>query len=216
MLGSGGQGVVYLTERRGTDNFTLPVALKIFSPERYEDERAYDEAMGRMAEVAAHVAQIQQDNLLDVHNWVDRNRIRLMEMEWVDGYDLRPLADPQDARPHAEPREQQALEVPQRRDRHGRPDAAATEAGHRHRHRPRLPGRPGGPAPRGHRARRHEAVEHHAQADRQRQDRRHRLGLRVGNRAGRDGPARRPTPPPRCSKAANVRRGATWPAWATC
>ena len=87
-LGSGGQGVVYLSERRGTDSFTLPVALKIFSPERYEDERAYDEAMGRIAHVAAHVAQIQQDNLLDVHNWVDRHRIRLMEMEWVNGYDL--------------------------------------------------------------------------------------------------------------------------------
>src|SRR5208282_5677962 len=47
--------------------------------------------MGRMAVVAAHVAQIQQDNLLDVHNWVDRNRIRLMEMEWVNGYDLSRL-----------------------------------------------------------------------------------------------------------------------------
>ena len=53
LLGSGGQGVVYLTERRSTDNFTLPVALKIFSPERYENERSYDEAMGRMAGVAA-------------------------------------------------------------------------------------------------------------------------------------------------------------------
>jgi len=91
LLGSGGQGVVYLSERRGTDKFTLPVAIKIFSPERYEHDRAYDESMGRMAQVAAHVAQIQQDNLLDVHNWVDRNRIRLMEMEWVDGYDLARL-----------------------------------------------------------------------------------------------------------------------------
>ncbi len=91
LLGSGGQGVVYLTERRGTDAFTLPVALKIFSPERYQDERSYDEAMGRMAQIAARVAQIQQDNLLDVHNWVDRNRIRLMEMEWVDGFDLNRL-----------------------------------------------------------------------------------------------------------------------------
>ncbi len=91
LLGSGGQGVVYLSERRGTDSFTLPVALKIFSPERYEDERSYDEAMGRMAQVAARVAQIQQDNLLDVHNWVDRSRIRMMEMEWVDGYDLSRL-----------------------------------------------------------------------------------------------------------------------------
>jgi serine/threonine protein kinase len=87
-LGAGGQGVVYLSMRRGTDNFTLPVALKIFSPERYETDHAYDEAMGRMAVVAAHVAQIQQDNLLDVHNWVDRNRVRLMEMEWVNGFDL--------------------------------------------------------------------------------------------------------------------------------
>ena len=90
-LGSGGQGIVYLSERRGTDSFTLPVALKIFSPERYEDERDYDDAMGRIAQVAAHVAQIQQDNLLDVHNWVDRHRIRLMEMEWVNGYDMRRL-----------------------------------------------------------------------------------------------------------------------------
>lgn len=90
-LGSGGQGVVYLSERRGTDNFTLPVALKVFSPERYQDDRAYDEAMGRIAHVAAHVAQIQQDNLLDVHNWVEHHRIRLMEMEWIDGYDLHRL-----------------------------------------------------------------------------------------------------------------------------
>jgi serine/threonine-protein kinase len=91
LLGSGGQGVVYLSQRRGTDEFTLPVALKIFSPERYENDHDYDEAMGRMAQVAAHVAQIQQDNLLDVHNWVDRSRIRIMEMEWVNGYDLSRL-----------------------------------------------------------------------------------------------------------------------------
>jgi len=41
LLGSGGQGVVYLSERRGTDKFTLPVAIKIFSPERYATERAW-------------------------------------------------------------------------------------------------------------------------------------------------------------------------------
>jgi serine/threonine-protein kinase len=90
-LGSGGQGVVYLSERRGTDNFTLPVALKIFSPQSYCDDRAYDDAMGRIAQVAAKIATIQQDNLLDVHNWVERHRIRFMEMEWVDGYDLSQL-----------------------------------------------------------------------------------------------------------------------------
>ena len=91
LLGTGGQGVVYLSERRGTDNFTLPVAIKIFSPSPYEDAHGYEEAMGRIAHVAARVAQIQQDNLLDVHNFVDRNRIRIMEMEWVDGFDLSRL-----------------------------------------------------------------------------------------------------------------------------
>ncbi len=90
-LGSGGQGVVYLSERRGTDGFTLPVAVKVFSPERFSDARSYDDAMARMARIAARVAQIQQDNLLDVHNFVDRSRIRIMEMEWVDGYDLSRL-----------------------------------------------------------------------------------------------------------------------------
>ncbi len=95
LLGSGGQGVVYLSERRGTDNFTLPVALKIFSPHHYEDARGYEEAMDRIAHISARVAQIQQDNLLDVHNFVDRNRIRLLEMEWIDGYDLSRLLTPQ-------------------------------------------------------------------------------------------------------------------------
>ena len=48
--------------------------------------------------MAARVAQIQQDNLLDVHNFVDRNRIRMMEMEWIDGYDLGRLLNPRNAR----------------------------------------------------------------------------------------------------------------------
>lgn len=91
LLGSGGQGMVFLSERRGTDHFTLPVALKIFSPERYPTARAYDEAMARIAQVASQVAQIQQDNLLDVQNFVERRRVRLMEMEWIDGFDLRQL-----------------------------------------------------------------------------------------------------------------------------
>jgi len=91
LLGSGGQGVVYLTELRGTDAFTLPAALKIFSPERFDDVRSYDEAMQRVARASARVAQIQHDNLLYVYNFVDRHRIRMMIMEWIDGYDLARL-----------------------------------------------------------------------------------------------------------------------------
>ncbi len=91
LLGKGGQGLVFLSERRGADSFTLPIAVKVFSPNRYDSSIAYENAMERIARVAAHVAQIQQDNLLDVHNFVDRRRIRMMVMEWVDGYDLRKL-----------------------------------------------------------------------------------------------------------------------------
>jgi serine/threonine-protein kinase len=93
-LGKGGQGVVYLSERRGSDNFTLPVALKFFSPERFADERGYHESMERMALVSSRVALIQHDNLLDVQNFIERQRIRVLEMEWVDGYDLDTLLAP--------------------------------------------------------------------------------------------------------------------------
>ena len=45
--GRGGQGIVYLSERRGSDHFTVPIALKVFSPERYRDTRTYEQAMAR-------------------------------------------------------------------------------------------------------------------------------------------------------------------------
>ena len=94
LLGTGGQGVVYLSDRRGSDGFTLPVALKVFSPERFADQQAYDQAMHRIAQVAGRVAKIQHDGLIDVQNFTERNRIRIMEMEWVDGYDLDRLLTP--------------------------------------------------------------------------------------------------------------------------
>jgi len=94
-LGSGGQGVVFLGERVGTDGFRLPVALKVFSPEAYENDQEYLDAMERMAKVAARIAAIQQDNLLDVHNFVAPGGIRVMEMEWIDGTDLQHLLTPE-------------------------------------------------------------------------------------------------------------------------
>ena len=91
MLGKGGQGVVYLSERQGTDLFCLPVALKIFSPESYRDVPSYVADMLRIAEISSRVALIQHDNLLDLHNFIEHGGIRIMIMEWIDGYDLRDL-----------------------------------------------------------------------------------------------------------------------------
>jgi serine/threonine-protein kinase len=93
-LGEGGQGVVYLTERRGADKFTLPVALKVFSPERYPTIKDYEDDMFRMAAVASKVARIQHEKLLQVENFLDHEQIRMMVMEWVEGYDLRRLLTP--------------------------------------------------------------------------------------------------------------------------
>jgi eukaryotic-like serine/threonine-protein kinase len=87
-LGAGGQGIVFLAERLGADGFRLPVALKVFSPEPYPHMNEYAESMGRMSRVAARVALIQQDNLVDVHNFAEVDGLRALEMEWVDGFDL--------------------------------------------------------------------------------------------------------------------------------
>ncbi len=94
ILGKGGQGVVYLGERQGTDLFRLPVALKIFSPESYRDVQSYSADMLRIADIASRVALIQHDNLLDLHNFNEQAGIRIMVMEWIDGYDLRELLTP--------------------------------------------------------------------------------------------------------------------------
>ncbi len=91
LLGKGGQGVVYLSERIGTDLFRLPVALKIFSPESYRDALAYSDDMVRIADIASRVALIQHDNIIDLHNFIEHSGIRIMVMEWIDGYDLREL-----------------------------------------------------------------------------------------------------------------------------
>jgi serine/threonine-protein kinase len=94
-LGRGGQGVVFLGERKGANQFTLPVALKVFSPVSYRDDAAYQEDMARVARVAERVALIQQDNLIDIHDFIEQDGLRVMEMEWVDGYDLRAVLSPE-------------------------------------------------------------------------------------------------------------------------
>lgn len=91
LLGKGGQGEVYLSHRLGTDGFALPVALKVFSPEPYLDDDRYREDMVRIAQTALRVAQLQHDNLIDINGFTEHSGIRIMEMEWVDGYDLRDL-----------------------------------------------------------------------------------------------------------------------------
>jgi serine/threonine-protein kinase len=94
LLGRGGQGVVFLCERRGAQGFTLPVALKVFTPEPYRDADSYRHDMARVAQVAGRVALIQHDHVLDIHDFIEQDGIGLMEMEWLDGHDLCQLLSP--------------------------------------------------------------------------------------------------------------------------
>ncbi len=87
-LGTGGQGTVLLTERRGAGSFCMPVALKFFSPNQFSSTAAYEKEMFRLTEVASMVARIQDDHLVDVHTFIEDNGLFYMEMEWIDGYDL--------------------------------------------------------------------------------------------------------------------------------
>lgn len=93
-LGAGSQGIVFLAERQGAHNISLPVALKVFSPQSHTSPRAYRHEMERMARVSMQLALIQQDHVLDVQNFVQCRGVRMLVMEWVDGFDLRHLLKP--------------------------------------------------------------------------------------------------------------------------
>ncbi len=93
-LGAGSQGVVFLAERLGAHNISLPVALKIFSPQSHSDPRSYRREMERLSQVSMQLALVQQDHLLDVHDFVQCSGVSMLVMEWVDGFDLRYLLKP--------------------------------------------------------------------------------------------------------------------------
>lgn len=87
-LGIGGQGSVMLAERRGAASFSIPVALKFFTPSAFDSLQKYEQEMHRLAEVSAIVARIQVDHLVSVHAFQVDSGIYVLEMEWIDGFDL--------------------------------------------------------------------------------------------------------------------------------
>lgn len=93
-LGSGGQGIVFLADRRGAFGVSFRLALKFFQPANYPDVDAYREEMARLARLAMKLARLQQDHLVDVYNVLEYRGIQTLVMEWVDGYDLRFLLTP--------------------------------------------------------------------------------------------------------------------------
>lgn len=89
LLGVGGQGEVHMTRRTGADGFAFSAALKLISPAPFDSRESYEAACQRMATVAALVAQENPDHVVSVHRFMDFSGIRVMQMELVDGPDLR-------------------------------------------------------------------------------------------------------------------------------
>ncbi len=92
-LGAGSQSVVMLADRLGSLDVSLRVALKLLSPLPYPNTDSYLSEMAQTAQVAMIIAEIQEDHLLDVHNFIESGGIQIMVLEWVDGFDLNYLMD---------------------------------------------------------------------------------------------------------------------------
>ena len=93
LIGSGGQGRVFLGDRIGSFGVHFRVALKFFEPRNYASAEDYLADMARMARMAMRLARLQHDSLLDIYNVVEIDGVQVLAMEWIDGFDLRQLLD---------------------------------------------------------------------------------------------------------------------------
>lgn len=92
-LGNGAQGIVYLAHRHGVDGYETRVALKFYPRSPDLSLREYRQEVRRIARQAQRVSEIQNDNLIEIRDFVAVGETRVMVMEWVDGFDLGQLLD---------------------------------------------------------------------------------------------------------------------------
>jgi len=92
LLGEGGQGAVYMLRCPGSDGYQNLLALKIFDPRNCAG--FYFDVVRNMARMAQLISSIRQPNLLDVIDFREQQGVRMMLMEWINGYDLGRLMVP--------------------------------------------------------------------------------------------------------------------------
>jgi len=90
-LGSGAQGVVYLALREGVDGYSTKVAIKLYTRDKSVSESSHVKEMRRIAHQGQKISEIQDDNLVNIRDFVALEDTRVMVMEWIDGLDLRQL-----------------------------------------------------------------------------------------------------------------------------
>lgn len=90
-LGRGQQGVVMLGLRQGARGCLTEHAIKVFTPALYETPKHYWTDMGRIATQITRLHAVQNPNLVSRHSYEETQGIGYIEMQAIDGTDLRRL-----------------------------------------------------------------------------------------------------------------------------
>jgi len=90
-IGRGRQGVVYLANRQGGRGCLTKHAIKIFDPGIYSTPSVYWTDMGRIAGQISVMQQLRSPNLVSMETYDEINGIGYLQMELINGVDLRYL-----------------------------------------------------------------------------------------------------------------------------
>jgi len=90
-IGRGRQGVVYLAHRQGGRGCLTKHAIKIFDPGIYSSPAVYWTDMGRIASQISVMQQLRSPNLVSMETYDEINGIGYLQMELINGVDLRYL-----------------------------------------------------------------------------------------------------------------------------
>lgn len=93
-LGRGRQGIVFLGLRQGARGCITRHAIKLFDPSLYPNAKKYWTDMGRMAIQTSRLQTVRSPNLVARDVYEESNGIGYVQMEVVDGMDLRCLMSP--------------------------------------------------------------------------------------------------------------------------
>jgi serine/threonine protein kinase len=88
-IGRGRQGVVYLAHRQGGRGCLTKHAIKIFDPGIYSTPAVYWTDMGRIASQISVMQQLRSPNLVSMETYDEINGIGYLQMELINGVDLR-------------------------------------------------------------------------------------------------------------------------------
>lgn len=88
-IGEGRQGVVFEAERQGSRGCVTKHAIKIFDPSIYGTVKKYWTDMGRIAAQVSRLHSARSPNLADCDIYEETNGIGYIQMEMIEGMNLR-------------------------------------------------------------------------------------------------------------------------------